>query len=100
MGGVIGGKGSGRKPDYQEALEALSRAMSIHGEASPIVQEAMAELLAAMRYSGPYARTRFQAVCRVLDTFVGRPREAPKQGKGDARGAISKLMDDIGGDDS
>ncbi len=92
---AIGGPGSGDKPNYQKALEALSRAMAVHGESAPIVQEALAELVKCMRYSGPYARTRFQAVTRILDTFVGRPREAPPQRSGRSRAAIEQLVDGL-----
>ena len=93
---AIGGKGSGRPPTYKKAFEALSRAMAVHGESSPVVKEAMEGLLGIMRDGGPYARVRMQAITRMLDMFVGRPREASPHKREDPKGAIRKLVEQLG----
>ena len=86
----------------RESLDAMSRAIALHGETHPVVAQCMQDLLKIARgvegYRGRYIGDRYRAICRVLDMLVGKPREAPRPGRGNARGAIAALMDDIESD--
>ena len=86
----------------RKAIEALSRAIALHGESHPIVRKCIGWMLgiASGEISGRYVGDRYRGICRMLDMLCGKPREAPKPRKGDARGAIAKLMDDIESDES
>ncbi len=83
-----------------QAISAVSKAIELHGESHPIIQECLQVLLSVARldrgYRGSHGRDRLRAVFRILDTLSGRPGEAqPPSRDGEAKGAILALVESM-----
>ncbi|MCP3998860.1 MAG: hypothetical protein GY722_27880 [bacterium] len=83
-----------------KAISAVSKAINLHGESHPIIQECLQVLLSIARldqgYRGSNGRDRLRAVFRLLDTLSGRPGEAqPPSRDGEAKGAILALVESM-----
>ncbi len=81
-----------------QAIGVVSKAIELHGESHPIIQECLQVLLSVARldrgYRGSHVRNRLRAVFRLLDTLSGRPLESQPQSTDDeARSAILTLVE-------